>query len=206
MRQILGWAEGRSIESMVYTSSTSVYPQDGGVWVDESADVSEASETGKLLIEAERMLESNGGQFGSWYVLRLSGIYGPGRHHLLKQLKEGDGVIPGRGDYHMNMVHLADIVQAIVCAISGTAPSGVYNISDDHPAKKEQVLAYLAEQLNLPQPTFAPELVSPRLRRRGGRMPDRLITNQKAKDQLGWSPSYPSYRDGYASIFSSSPF
>jgi nucleoside-diphosphate-sugar epimerase len=200
MRQILNWVREVPVERFLYTSSTSVYPQDGGVWVDESADLAGASQTGSLLAESERLIEADAALFDAWYVFRLSGIYGPGRHYLLKQLREGDGVIPGRGDYFMNMIHLDDIVQAIVCAAAGTAASGIYNLSDGAPEKKEIVLAYLAKQLDFPVPRFAPDQISPRLKRRGGRMPDRRIANRKAREVLGWSPSYPSFKEGYASI------
>jgi len=199
-KRIIEWAETQKLRSYVYTSSTSVYPQDGGVEVDEGADTSEAGSTGQVLLESERLIESNADRFDSWAVLRLAGIYGPGRHFLLNQLKDGDGVIPGRGDYHMNMIHRDDIVTAMLATLRSGSPSGIYNICDDQPTTKEAVLLYLAQQLDLPLPRFDPEDVSPRLKRRGGRMPDRLILNQKAKAELGWQPGYPTYREGYATL------
>ena len=199
-KRILEWAETQELHSYVYTSSTSVYPQDGGVGVDESADTSSAGPTGQVLLESEQLIEANSDRFGSWAVLRLAGIYGPGRHFLLNQLKDGNGVIPGRGDYHMNMIHRDDIIAAIAAALSGTSPSGIYNICDDQPSTKEAVLSYLAQQLDLPVPRFDPENISPRLKRRGGRMPDRLISNEKAKTLLKWQPTNPSYREGYNAL------
>ena len=199
-KRIIEWAETQKLRSYVYTSSTSVYPQDGGVEVDEGADTSEAGSAGQVLLESERLIESNADRFDSWAVLRLAGIYGPGRHFLLNQLKDGDGVIPGRGDYHMNMIHRDDIVTAMLATLRSGSPSGIYNICDDQPTTKEAVLLYLAQQLDLPLPRFDPEDVSPRLKRRGGRMPDRLILNQKAKAELGWQPRYPTYREGYATL------
>jgi len=199
-KRIIEWAETQKLRSYIYTSSTSVYPQDGGVEVDEGADTSEAGSAGQVLLESERLIESNADRFDSWAVLRLAGIYGPGRHFLLNQLKDGDGVIPGRGDYHMNMIHRDDIVTAMLATLRSGSPSGIYNICDDQPTTKEAVLLYLAQQLDLPLPRFDPEDVSPRLKRRGGRMPDRLILNQKAKAELGWQPRYPTYREGYATL------
>jgi len=200
-RRIIEWAQSQDLGRFVYTSSTSVYPQDDGALVDETADTSAAPSTGQVLLESEALVPSNSSLLGSWYVLRLAGIYGPGRHFLLNQLRDGDGMIPGRGDYRMNMIHLDDIVSAILAALSGRGPSGVYNICDDGPETKEEVLAYLAEKLGLDKPEFDPENVSPRLRRRGGRMPDRIVSNLKAKNALNWSLLYPTYREGYASIF-----
>ena len=200
--RILEWAKAQSIRSYVYTSSTSVYPQDDGVLVDEEADTSSAPPTGQILLESEQLIAAHSDLFNAWYVLRLAGIYGPNRHFLLDRLKEGEGSIPGRGDYHMNMIHRDDIVSAILAAIRGQASSGIYNICDDEPATKETVLVYLAEQMGLPAPKFDPENIPPRLQRRGGRMPDRIISNVKARAQLGWQPSYPSFRRGYAALLS----
>lgn len=199
-KRILEWAAGQNVRTFVYTSSTSVYPQDHGSQVDEDADTSAAPPTGQVLLESEQLIQSHASLFNRWYVLRLAGIYGPERHFLLNQLRESTSKIPGRGDYHMNMVHRDDIVQALLISLNGLAPSGVYNICDDEPSTKESVLAYLAGQLNLPVPEFDPEIIPSRLQRRGGRMPDRLIVNRKARTELGWEPAYKSYREGYASI------
>lgn len=199
-KRILEWAQKQSLSRFVYTSSSSVYPQDGGAQVDESADTSGAPPTGQVLLESERLIEAHAHLYDAWYVLRLSGIYGPGRQFLLKQLREGQGTIPGRGDYHMNMIHRDDAVSAILAALAGAGLSGVYNICDDEPATKEKVISEFAECLGLPVPGFDPENIPPRLQRRGGRMPDRLISNQKARTQLGWTPIYPTFREGYAAL------
>lgn len=199
-KRILEWAREQKISRYIYTSSSSVYPQDGGAKVDESADTSGAPPTGQVLLESEKLLEDHAHLYEAWYVLRLSGIYGPERHFLLKQLREGQGVIPGWGDYHMNMIHRDDAVGAILTALAGVAPSGIYNICDDQAASKEEVMHELANRLGLPTPKFDPENIPPRLQRRGGRMPDRRISNQKARTQLAWAPIYPTYREGYAAL------
>lgn len=201
-RSILNWAKGRDIESFLYTSSTSVYPQDGGLSVDETADTSGAPETGQVLLESERLLADAAALFERWYVLRLAGIYGPGRHYLLDLLKAGGGPIPGRGDYTLNMIHRDDVVAAICAALSSDCRgrSGVYNIVDDQPDNKAVVLNWLSAELGLVAPRFDPEHISPRLQRRGGRMPDRKILNHNAKAELGWEPLYPSFRQGYRAI------
>ncbi|NBB80606.1 MAG: NAD-dependent epimerase/dehydratase family protein [Verrucomicrobia bacterium] len=198
-RSILKWAQSQDIKSYVYTSSTSVYPQDGGVMVDESSDTAEAPPTGQVVRESEALLEE-AAHLGRWYVLRLAGIYGPGRHYLLDQLRGGAEEIPGSGDYALNMIHRDDIVSAICSALAGRAESGIYNIADDAPTTKAEVLADLAKKLGLPKPVFNPAIVSERLKRRGGRMPNRRISNAKAKAALDWAPKYPSYREGYAAL------
>ncbi|CAA6678583.1 Nucleoside-diphosphate-sugar epimerases [Lentimonas sp. CC19] len=199
---ILKWAQGRAIQSYLYTSSTSVYPQDGGVSVDETADTSEAPATGQVLRESEQLLADAGDAFGAWYVLRLAGIYGPKRHYLLDMLRSGESVIPGVGDYFLNLIHRDDIVGAICTAIAQpqSANSGIYNVADNHPSTKAELVGWLAEQLQQAPPRFDPDHVSPRLQRRGGRMPSRAISNLKLRQSLGWSPHYEDFRAGYAGL------
>ncbi len=198
-QRILEWLDGRLPRSYVYTSSTSVYPQDGGVEVDETAATNGPSPTAKLLLEAEGLV-AGASALPQWYVLRLAGIYGPGRHYLLDQLLGASAAIPGRGDYALNMIHRDDAVDAILAALGGVAPSGIYNICDSEPTHKAVVLADLAARLNHPAPRFDTESVSPRLERRGGSMPDRRVSNRKALCVLGWVPRYPSFREGYAAL------
>lgn len=201
-RAILDWAKGRSIQSYLYTSSTSVYPQDGGVSVDETADISEAPPTGQVLCESEQLLADAADTLGAWYVLRLAGIYGPKRHYLLDMLRSGESVIPGVGDYLLNLIHRDDVVAAICTALanSESASFGIYNVSDDQPETKAELVAWLAEQLGQASPRFDPEHVSPRLQRRGGRMPSRHISNMKFRKTFGWSPKYESFRAGYRDL------
>jgi len=198
---ILNWTQGRGIQTYIYTSSTSVYPQDGGVDVEESADTSLAPETGKLLLQSEQLIAAAATQFERWYVFRLAGIYGPQRHYLLNQLRESAGVMPGRGNYTMNLIHRDDIIGALVRALSQpTAESGIYNLADDGATHKAEMAAWLAIQLGVKPPRFDPALSSPRLLRRGGRMPDRRILNAKVKAAFDWSPKYCDFRAGYQAL------
>lgn len=199
---ILEWCRSRAIERYLYTSSTSVYPQDGGALVDESADTAGAPDTGQVLLRAERLLADAAGLFKRWYVFRLAGIYGPGRHYLLNALRDGIEVIPGAGNHHLNLIHLEDIVDAVVLALSGKAASGVYNLADDQAATKEQLVHWLAKQLGVATPRFDPELRTGRLQRRGGRMPDRIISNAKARREFVWEPAHATFREGYAELLS----
>ncbi|MGJ8652362.1 MAG: NAD-dependent epimerase/dehydratase family protein [Opitutaceae bacterium] len=199
-RSILDWAKSRAIQQYVYTSSTSVYPQDGGTEVDESADTSAAPPTGQVIVESEELIAAAADRLGHWYVLRLAGIYGPKRHYLLDLLLDGAEVIPGSGDYTLNLIHLEDIVAAICAALTSAAASGIYNIADDAPATKAEMVAWLATELGGKVPVFDPENVSPRLARRGGKMPDRIILNGKARSAFGWAPQYSSFREGYREL------
>jgi nucleoside-diphosphate-sugar epimerase len=93
-------------------------------------------------------------------------------------------------------------VTAICTALSSdqSAASGIYNISDDQPALKAVLAAWLAEQLGQVSPHFNPEYVSPRLQRRGGRMPSRQISSAKFRETFGWTPQYEDFRVGYRDL------
>ena len=196
MKSVLAWASRAPVGTLVYTSSTSVYPQDGGVRVDEDASVEATRAEGNPLVEAEdRLLAS---AVGRRFVLRLAGIYGPGRHYLVDQLRDGSGEVAGRGDFRLNLIHRDDIAGAIRAAFDApaTVDGGVFNVADDGAATKAEVVAFLAAKLGLPAPRFTGEPA-------GGRRrvtPDRVIANDKIKRVLGWRPRYPSFREGYAAI------
>src|SRR5690606_32116299 len=126
---------------------------------------------------------------GRWFVLRLAGIYGPGRHYLLDQLREGAGTLAGRGEHHLNLIHRDDIVTAILAAFTAPAhvESGIFNVADDNAAPKAAVVQWIATRLCRPQPAFSGE---PATGRRAV-TPDRVIVSERIKRVLGWRPRYP---------------
>ena len=196
MRSVLAWTGRAPVGTLVYTSSTSVYPQDGGVRVDETAPTEGASENAQILREAENLLRGWDG--GRSFVLRLAGIYGPQRHHLLDQLREGSGVVAGRGDHHLNLIHRDDIAGAVWAAFGAPTEvkGGVFNVADDGAAPKAEVVAWLAARLGVPVPIFTGAPAT------GRRLitPDRVIANDTLKRVLGWRPLYATFREGYDAI------
>ena len=202
MRSLLAWARRDPVGTLVYTSSTSVYPQDGGVAVDEEAPTEGAGETGRILLEAEEWLRRGSDACGRWFILRLAGIYGPGRHQLLEHVRAGTAVIAGSGTQHLNLAHRDDICAAVWAAFTAPASlsGGIFNVVDDAPAPKAEVVQWLAEQLGRPAPRFTGGAAS--ARRGFASPPDRLISNAKLKAKLGWKPRYPSFREGCAAILS----
>lgn len=199
MTSILAWARQRGpIGSLVYTSSTSVYPQGGGIQVDENAPTAGASDRGQILLEAEAVLRESVGACARWFVLRLAGIYGLERHALLERIRAGE--VPGRGDHRLNLAHRADICGAVWLAFG--APSNIrneiFNVADDAAARKDEVANWLAARLGIAPPRFSESAV-------GGRRavtPDRIIVNGKLRTMLGWQPRYPTFREGYENILS----
>jgi nucleoside-diphosphate-sugar epimerase len=202
MRSLLAWVQRGAAGTLVYTSSTSVYPEDGGVVVDEEASTEGVGETGRILLEAEELLRQGRNACRRWFILRLAGIYGPERHHLLDQVRFGAAEMTGNGAAHLNLAHRDDICAAVFASFA--APESIsddtFNVADDTPAPKAEVVRWLAEQLGRPMPRFNGGEAS--ARRGFTRPPDRLISNAKLKTKLGWKPRYPSFREGYASILS----
>ncbi len=193
------WLAGGRVRVLIYTGSIGVYPQDDGSRVDETAPAGGHSEFADVLLEAERRVLEAGGPDLRRFILRLAGIYGPGRHFLLDRLRAGEP-IPGDPGAVMNAVHLDDICGAVWSAAAGARPGsdGVYNVVDDLPATRREVAGWLASRLGLPEPVFDPSVSGPRGRRARSR--HRRIANEKIKATFGWTPRFPTYREGYTAI------
>lgn len=199
MRSVLAWAKARGpAGTIVYTGSTSVYPQGEGVLVDETSPTDESGERPRILLEAEKLVRADDRAAARRLVLRLAGIYGPGRHHLLEQVRAGE--VAGRGDYRLNLIHRDDIVAGIWAALGAAAEvtNDIFNLADDGAATKAEIAGWLAARLGVPEPRFTGE---PATGRRAV-TPDRVIANAKAKAVLGWRPAFPSFREGYEKILS----
>lgn len=204
MKSILGWAaaSGTPVGTMIYTSSTSVYPQGGGALVDETSAAEGATPNGRIIRESEILLENApASACARWFIFRLAGIYGPERHHLLTQLREGATSLGGEGSYHLNLAHRDDIVAALLAGLA--APPGlrneIFNVSDTAPAPRGEVVRWLAGRLGREMPGF--DGVAG-VRRGGEPMPDRRISGAKLGRVLGWRPRYPDYRAGYENLLS----
>jgi len=195
MESVLAWMTAAGgAGTLVYTSSTSVYPQGGGAMVDETAATDRTDGRARILMETEELLTAA----RRWFVLRLAGIYGPGRSYLLEQVRTGE--VSGRGEHRLNLAHREDIASAVWAAFGAppTVANEVFNVADDGAAPKSEVAAWLAARLGVPPPRFSGEPVA------GGRRvtPDRIIVNAKIKSVLGWRPRYPTFREGYENLLS----
>jgi nucleoside-diphosphate-sugar epimerase len=197
-RSLIAWASTASPPvraHLIYTSSTSVYAQGGGVRVDETSDAEPVEENGRLILESERVVR---GWLGPWTILRLAGIYGPERHLLLDQLRAGATELAGRGEHRLNLVHRDDVIGALVAVWRGRerAAGQVYTLADGCPEAKATVAAWVASRLGREPPGFSAEGAG--LRRR--QVPDRVIASDRIQRELGWRPRYPSFREGYAAL------
>lgn len=202
MQSVLAWAARGPIPvgTLVYTSSTAVYPQGDGATVDESAPAEGATPNGAILRESEVLLQTAAPTvIQRSFILRLAGIYGPGRHHLLDQLRSGAPRLGGSGGHRLNLVHRDDIVAAILAGFGAPDDVGsdIFNVADSAPAQRAEVVRWLADQLGRPVPDFDGSTTA---RRGGAPMPDRVIANTRIQRVLGWRPQYPDYRAGFGAI------
>jgi len=175
-----------------YTSSTSVYGQQEGEWVDETSVLEPAAPTAQILVEAEKRVVQHGGT-----VLRLGGIYGPGRGVLLSRLEDGRAMIPRQDPKWLNLIHLDDIVSALQHSLEGKLGTGqIYNVIDDEPASYRDIYTWLCDKLGWELPPVGdPEYLGKRGRN------NKRVSNRKLK-ATGWTPAYPSFREGYQAILS----
>lgn len=177
---------------VLFVSSTAVYGDAGGSWVDESTTPNPGGFSGRILVEAEDLLRSRLAGTGTVAVsLRLGGIYGPGRTRLIDQVKNGSAVIP-RDVRYTNRIHRDDAAAAIVQLCTMPAdPAPVYIGVDDDPADLGSVLRFLAEELGLAEPPVGDAGPA-----RGG--------NKRCRNTLlrstGVELSFPTFREGYRSV------
>ena len=199
MDSIARWLSRGGAAAAVYTGSIGVYPQNDGEVVDESAETGGHSPYADLLLAAETRFLAPDFRAARRFVLRLAGIYGPGRHAFLDRILKGDDVLPGRGCDNMNAIRVEDVCAAVWAAIEGTdrAAKGVYNVVDDCPAPRREVAKWLAGRLGLPEPRFEENVSGPGRRTRAR---NRRIANRGIKAALGWAPRYPSFREGYQEL------
>ncbi|KAF1022598.1 MAG: hypothetical protein GAK37_03351 [Pseudomonas sp.] len=192
LQHVLGWLNdyGQAPEHLLFVSSSSVYGQQNGEWVDESSVTEAAGYSGKIMLEAEQVA-LNSGMPAS--VVRLTGIYGPGREWLLSQVRQGYRVAIDPPLYG-NRIHADDAAGLLAFLLQqarqGVALDTVYIGVDDAPAPLAEVVDWLRGQLGV---TEWAENAS--VRRTGSKR----CSNARAK-ALGWAPKYPSYREGYGAI------
>ncbi|MEH3157661.1 MAG: NAD(P)-dependent oxidoreductase [Sphingomonas taxi] len=172
-----------------YLSSTGVYGDAGGAWVDESAPTGTGRRTARAAADADWLARDA-------RVFRLPGIYGPGRSPL-DRVREGRAHRVDLPDQVFSRVHVDDIVAGVLAA--RTAPPGAYNLADDRPCAQDDVVAFAAQLLGLPPPPLVDvATLSPMAR--GFYAENRRVANGKAKRLLGWRPAFADYRLGLRAL------
>ncbi len=174
-----------------YLSSTGVYGDTGGAWVDETAPIGTGRRTARS--EADAAWLGLGAR-----VFRLPGIYGPGRSPL-DRIRAGDARRIDVSGQVFSRVHVDDIVRGVIAGFDG--PPGAYNLADDLPAPQSDVIAYGCALLGLPVPPLVPlEQANLSPQARAFYAENRRIANLRAKRVLGWTPRYADYRLGLRAL------
>ena len=181
-------------EWLGYLSTTSVYGDRAGGWVDEHDELRPQTERGRERVRAEAAWLASGLPV---HIFRLAGIYGPGRGPLEKVRRGSPAVIkPGQV---FGRIHVEDIAQALEASIGRPDPGRVYNLCDDEPVPAEDVLDHAAALLGLPPPrrlAFDPAGMSEIAR--SFYTECKRVRNDRIKAELGLRLIYPSYREGLA--------
>ena len=180
--------EGPPVERFIFVSSTGVYGDTGGNWVDEESTTEPDSFRGSEVLEGEEVALA--APFPS-LVLRLGGIYGPGRNRLLRMVVQGRARCPGDGPIWSNRIHRDDAARALEHLLTIPDPHSVYLGIDDEPTPLCQVYREVAAMLDAPEPQVDPE--------KGRDRSNKRCSNRRLRES-GFTFLYPSFREGYGEM------
>ena len=191
-------ARARQFEWVGYLSTTGVYGDHQGAWVDEATPLTPSTRRGQWRKEAE----------AAWaaipdlplHVFRLAGIYGPGRGPFAK-VRAGTARRVIKDGQVFSRIHVEDIAQVLAASIGRPNPGAAYNVCDNDPAPPQDVIGHAAELLGLPLPPAEPfEDAEMTPMARSFYAESKKVRNDRIKDELGVTLRYPSYREGLAAL------
>jgi nucleoside-diphosphate-sugar epimerase len=180
-----------------YLSTTGVYGDHGGGWVDEDTPLTPGTHRGRLRVAAEAEWRATGLPI---HIFRLAGIYGPGRGPFEK-VRDGTARRILKPGQVFSRIHVDDIVQVLEASMEAPAPGAVYNVCDDDPAPPEDVLDHAAALLGRPPPPavpFAAAVLSPMAQ--SFYAENKRVRNDRIKRDLGIRLIHPDYRAGLAAL------
>jgi nucleoside-diphosphate-sugar epimerase len=179
---------------ILYISSTAVYGSADGAWVDEQTPCRPDRENGRIAMTAEDLLRAH--PLGSRaVVLRLAGIYGPGRIPRMDDVQAGRPIAVA-DDALINLIHVDDAAMVVAAAGEKVEPPATYVVSDGQPVLRREFYRHLAELLHAPAPTFTTPDPAPTESPRGAG--NKRVCNARMLDDLKVRLAYPSYREGLA--------
>jgi len=184
-----------------YLSTTGVYGDHGGAWIDESTPVSPGTLRSVRRVEAERAWSRLANETDcTLQIFRLSGIYGPERS-VIDRLRSGTAQRLVRPGLVFNRIHVDDVAGAVLAGIGAPTASGVVNVSDDHPAPPGDVLVEAAALLDIePPPALSADAADLSPKARSFYAENKRVANARLKHTLGYRLRYPTYREGLAAI------
>ena len=186
-----------------YLSTTGVYGDQGGAWVDETTPLHPASERARRRLAAERGWQAFAARCGApLHIFRLPGIYGPGRSPL-DALRAGSARRIDKPGQVFSRIHVEDLAQALAASMAKPDPGAIYNICDDEPAPQHAVIAHAATLLGMAPPPLEPFVDAAKTMSAMAQSfyaESKRVRNEKMKRALGVRLLYPTYRDGLAAL------
>ena len=186
-----------------YLSTTGVYGDHQGAWIDEETPAGLLSERGQRRVAAEAQWAATGLPM---HYFRLAGIYGPGRNSL-RALQNGTARRVVKQGQVFSRIHLADITRILEASMANPNAGRAYSVCDDTPAPPQDVVTYAAELMGVSPPAlqdFATAELSPMARSFYGE--NKRIRNNRIKEELGVSLEYPDYRAGLSALWESETY
>ena len=191
-------ARADQFEWVGYLSTTGVYGDHKGGWVDESTELSPATKRGQARVDAEAAWRDIPGL--PLHIFRLAGIYGPGRGPFAKVRSGKARRIIKQGQV-FSRIHVDDIATVLLASINAPNPGAIYNVCDDDPAPPQDVISYAAQLLGLPEPPaedFETAEMSPMAR--SFYAESKKVRNDLIKTELGVTLKYPDYKTGLEAL------
>ncbi|MCH2095952.1 MAG: SDR family oxidoreductase [Rhodobacteraceae bacterium] len=186
------------LEWVGYLSTTGVYGDHQGGWVDEGAALTPATRRGRLRVEAEAAWRAVDGL--PLHIFRLAGIYGPGRGPFAK-VRAGTARRIIKDGQVFSRTHVDDIAQVLAASIDHPNPGAAYNVCDDDPAPPQDVIEHAANLLGLPVPPAIPfEQADMTPMARSFYAESKRVSNTRIKEELGVELIYPDYRRGLEAL------
>ncbi len=185
-----------SLQQFIFVSSTSVYGQKKGEWVDEESPTLPEIFSGRIILEAEKLLFAKLKK--KLTILRFGGIYGKKKNRYIQKIKEGSFPSNQTLVKYTNRIHIQDCAGSIKHLMELAHPKNIYLGIDDHPAQQREVISWLIQKLDL-SPSLLPSFNSEKHEENPTHTSNKRCKNQRIK-QSGYTFLYPSYREGYLSV------
>ena len=187
----------RNLEWVGYLSTTGVYGDHDGGWVDEDTPVAPSTRRGQARVDAEAAWADLGLPL---HIFRLAGIYGPGRGPFAK-VRNGTARRIIKENQVFSRIHVDDIATTVLASIERPNPGAIYNVCDDDPAPPQDVIAHAAELMGLPIPPAVPfEEAEMTPMARSFYSDSKRVKNERIKTELGVRLKYPNYKSGLAAL------
>jgi nucleoside-diphosphate-sugar epimerase len=184
-----------------YLSTTGVYGDRAGGWVDERSELRRSGPRGRRRVAAEAGWQALWRRRGvPVHIFRLAGIYGPGRSPF-EALRAGTAKRIDKPGQVFSRIHVEDLTSVLIASIARSRPGAIYNVCDDEPAASEAVIAHAAGLLGLPAPPLVPfddAELSPMAK--SFYDDNKRVSNALIKEEIGVTLRYPNYRAGLAAI------